>query len=231
MRGRPLPRPRSTARLGLGLAVALLAGCSRSSAGVGSSSDTAQQIVTASKAAADGAATVHVSGTVHGAGGPLSIDLYLVGGEGGEGRIAQGGHRLRLIHVGRFVYIKGYPALYRRLGAPLAKDLRGGWLKGRTNGALAPFASLTNLDFVVDTAVTSHGTLARKGTSTVDGRKVVAVGDLAVGGTLYVAAQGTPYPLEARTPDGGTITFDRWNQPVTLAAPTDAVNVNQLVGR
>ena len=61
--------------------------------------------------------------------------------------------------------------------------------------------------------------------------ELVAIDDLAMGGTLYVAARGSPYPLEVRTPDGGTIRFDHWNQPVTLTAPTDVVNVNQLVGR
>jgi hypothetical protein len=215
----------------LGLAVALLAGCGSSSSGVGISSKTAQQIVAASRAAAAGAATVHVSGSVHSAGGPLSLDLYLVGGEGGYGRIAQGSLHFSVIRIGRFAYIKGNPALYRRLGAPLARDLRGGWLKAKTSGGLAPFASLTNLEYLVDTALRSHGTLARKGTSTVDGRKVVAIGDLTVGGTLYVAADGSPYPVEVHTPSAGTIRFDRWNQPVTLTAPTDALNVNQLVGR
>jgi len=45
-------------------------------------------------------------------------------------------------------------------------------------------------------------------------------------GTLYVANSGTPYPAAAIADDpsaGGTITFDGWNEPVTLTAPADAV--------
>jgi hypothetical protein len=221
-------RARSTPSLAL--AVALLAGCGSSSNEI-QAAQTAAQIVAASRAAADGAATVHVSGSVATAYGPVSLDLSLVAREGGEGRIVEGDVDFSLIRIGRFAFIKGNPALYRRLGAPLAMDLRGGWLKAKTTGGLAPFASLTDLDFLVDMALTSHGTLARKGTSTLDGHGVVAIGDLAMGGTLYVAAQGNPYPIELRTPSDGTITFDRWDQPVALTAPTNAVNVNQLVPR
>jgi hypothetical protein len=228
MRRSPLPRARSTSWLGL--AVALLAGCGGSPRSP-ISSETAAQIVAASRRAADSAATVHVSGSLRGRGGPLSLDLQLVAGKGGEGRIALGSLDLRLIRIGQLAYIKGDPALYRRLGAPLAGELRGGWLKAKTKGALATFASLTNIDSLVDTALTSHGKLARKGTSTVDGRRVVAIGDLARGGTLFVAIEGSPYPIELATPGAGTIRFDHWNQPVTLTAPTDVVNLNQLAGR
>jgi len=215
----------------LGLTVALLAGCGSSSSGNEIASKTAEQIVAMSRTAAEGAATVHVSGSVAGAGGPLSLDLQLVAGKGGQGYIAVDGLDFKLIQIGHFAYIKGNPALYRKLGAPLVGELRGGWLKVKTKGALAAFAGLTNLDSLVDMTLTSHGTLARKGTSTLDGHEVVAIDDLAMGGTLYVAAQGSPYPIEVRTPGGGTIRFDHWNQPVTLTAPTDVVNVNQLVGR
>lgn len=214
----------------LGVMVALLTGCGSSSTGNEIASKTAEQIVAMSRMAADGAATVHVSGSVAGAGGPLSLDLQLVAGKGGEGHIADGRLDFKLIQIGRFAYIKGNPALYRKLGAPLEGELRGGWLKVKTKGALAAFAGLTNLVSLVDTTLTSHGTLARKGTSTLDGHEVVAIDDLAAGGTLYVAARGSPYPLEVRAPGGGTIRFDHWNQPVTLTAPTDVVNANQLVG-
>jgi hypothetical protein len=49
-------------------------------------------------------------------------------------------------------------------------------------------------------------------------------------GTLYVATTGTPYPLEIlkKGGSGGSILFDRWNQPVTLTAPANAININQL---
>jgi hypothetical protein len=217
--------------LTLTLTLTLLTGCGSSSTDNEIASKTAEQIVVMSRMAADGAATVHVSGSAAGAGGPLSLDLQLVAGKGGQGHIAVGRLDFKLIQIGRFAYIKGNPAIYRKLGAPLAGELRGGWLKVKTKGALAAFAGLTNLDSLVDTTLTSHGTLARKGTSTLDGHEVVAIDDLAMGGTLYVAAQGSPYPLEVRTPGGGTIRFDHWNQPVTLAAPTDVVNVNQLAAR
>ena len=52
--------------------------------------------------------------------------------------------------------------------------------------------------------------------------------DAAGGGTLYVASTGTPYPLEIVERGGERLVFDRWNQPVTLAVPPDALDIHQL---
>jgi hypothetical protein len=221
---------RSKAGLGpsLGLAAALLAACGSSSTGERIATKPPQQIIAASRAAAEGAATVHVLGTIAGAGGPLSLDLQLVGGKGGQGRIAQGGLDLRLVRVGEFVYVKGNATFYRRLGDGVKRALADNWLKARTRGGLKPFATLTNLSYLVDMTLTSHGTLARNGTRTVDGQRALAIDDPSTGATIYVSADGNHYPVEVRERGGGKVVFDRWNQPVNLAAPTDAVNVKQL---
>ena len=223
---------RARATSSLVLAAAVLAGCGGSSTGL-VASRSAQQILAASRAAGARAATVHVAGTLASARGRLSLDLQLVAGKGGQGRIAQGDLDFTLIRIGRFVYLKGNSAFYRRLGGPVQRVLAGRWLKAKTSAGLATFASLTNLRELVDMTLTSHGKLARTGTGTVEGQKVVAIDDLARGGTLYVAAEGAPYPLQLRERGGGggTLVFDSWNQPVTLTAPADAINVNQLLGR
>ena len=130
------------------------------------------------------------------------------------------------------VYIKGSPALYGRVGGPAAAQLlRGKWLKApATSGNLASIASLTDLRQLVDTTLASHGTLAKGGTTTVGGQKVVAVTDTSKGGTLYIATTGQPYPIEIMKAgaSGGKITFDRWNEPVSLAAPSNAIDLAQL---
>jgi len=224
--------PKSQLCPGLLLVVALLAGCgSSSSSNNGIATLPPAQIVMAAQSAADRAATAHVFGTVSSAGTSASLDMELVDGKGAEGRVVQDGLDLQLIRVGRFVYIKGNPAFYQRIGGETAaRLLQGRWLKARATGGFSSLASLTNLDDLVDTALTSHGTLVRNGTTTVDGQRVVAVDDLARGGTLYVATVGSPYPVEVLKHVGsvGRIVFDKWNQPVSLVAPTNAININQL---
>lgn len=222
------------ARLALGpvLAAAVLAGCGGSSSGNGIASKSPAEILAAAKAAADGAATVHVSGTVRSEGKPLTIDEELVKGKGGRGSITLEGVSINLVRVGGAVYINGSQAFYKRIAGPAAaRLLQGKWLKAPENsGNFASLASLTDLSKLIDTTLSSHGKLTRGATTTVDGHKVVAVTDVSQGGTLYVATTGTPFPIEI-TKDGGSggrITFDRWNKAVTLTAPANAININQL---
>jgi hypothetical protein len=223
----------SRARLApwLALAAATLAGCGSSAPVNGIAAKAPAEILTAARAAADRAATVHVTGSVSGEGAPLSLDLELVAGKGGQGRIVQGDLDFRMIQIDQFVYIKGSPAFLRHIGGvSAARRLRGRWLKTRARGNFASLAALTNLGKLVDTTLTSHGKLARHGTTTVDGQRVVAISDLSKGGTLYVATAGSPYPIEVvkNGGSGGRIVFDRWNKPVTLAAPANAINIAQL---
>jgi hypothetical protein len=219
--------------LGALLACGVLAGCGgSSSAGNGIASKSPAQIIAAAKAAADAAATVRVAGTVINEGKPLSIDMELLAGKGGRGRITIGGVSISLIRVGGAVYINGSQAFYRRIAGPTAaRLLQGKWLKApEKSGNFASLASLTDLAKLIDTTLASHGALARDGTKTLGGQKVVAINDVSQGGTLYVAVTGAPYPIEVVKDggSGGRIVFDRWNKPVTLTAPANAININQL---
>jgi hypothetical protein len=216
------------------LMVAILAGCgsSSSSSGNGVASKSPTQIVEAAKVAAAGAATAHVVGSIVSEGKPISLDMELVAGKGGKGRITLEGLSIDLIQADGAVYINGSPAFYRHVaGAAAAQLLQGKWLKAPLNsGSFASLASLTNLSKLVGSTLADHGTLSSAGTTTIAGQKAVGVTDKAKGGTLYVAASGTPYPLEIvkSGSGGGTISFNKWNQPVSLSPPANAVNINQL---
>ncbi len=221
--------------LALSLAAALIAGCSSSSSSSnGIASKTPAEILAAARAAGARAATVHVAGSILSAGAPISLDMELVADKGGAGRLTLGGLDLQLIDVDRAVYINASAAFYRRfVGALAAKLLPGKWLKGpAARGPLASFAALTDLSKVIDSALGAHGALSRAPSRTIDGREAVGVVDRTAGGTLYVATTGTPYPL-AIVRDGahgGTVSFDRWNKPVSLTVPANAVSVDQLQG-
>jgi hypothetical protein len=209
-----------------------LAGCGASSTGNGVASKTPAEIVAAAKAAADDASSVYISGTIVSADAPISLDMELLAGRGGRGRIAQSGLGFELIQVGATIYINGGAAFYRHIGGSAAAQLfRGKWLKApAATGELAPLAALTDQSRLIDSALATRGTLRNVGDTTVNGQRAVAIDDASEGGTLYVATTGRPYPVEVVKDGGkgGTVVFDRWNEPVTLVAPADALDVTRL---
>lgn len=161
--------------------------------------------------------------------------MELVSRKGGQGRIVLGGLAIRLVNVDNSMYIKGSPAFYARLaGASAARRLGGRWLKGSAHGeALGTLAALTSLPAFMRRTLSAHGSLTRAPNAELAGQTAIAVRDSSLGGTLYVASKGTPYPLAIveRGARHGTLVFNKWNQPVSLEPPADAINVKQLEGR
>jgi hypothetical protein len=218
--------------IGTLLLVGLLGGCGSSSSGNGIAAKSPTDIVAAAKVAADAASSVHVSGSIVSGGSPITLDLDLLAGKGGRGRLTENGLGFELIEIGGTVYIKGSSAFYRHIGGTAAAQLlQGKWLKAPTTSKeFASISSLTNLRALVDTTLANHGALTKGGTTTITGQKVVGVTDTGKGGTLYVAETGQPYPIEIAKSGvgGGTIRFDRWNESVSLAAPANAIDIAQL---
>lgn len=216
----------------LALAVAI-AGCGgSSSSGNGVADKSPAEILAATKTASDGAKSVHVSGSLVSGGTPITLDMNLIAGKGGRGQLSQNGLSFELIAVGNTVYIKGSPDFYKHIGGSAAAQLLAGkWLKAPASGSnFASIGQLTNLHELVDQTLAEHGSLTKTGTTTIDGQKVVGVTSKIKGGTLYIAATGTPYPVQvSKSGSGsGSITFDRWNEPVTVAAPANAIDITQL---
>jgi hypothetical protein len=214
------------------LTAALLAGCGSSSSSNELASKSPEQIVAAAKTAAQGAASVHVAGSIISENKPISLDMELAAGKGAKGHIALEGLGIDVIALEHAFYLNGSAAFYRHIAGPTAAQLlQGKWLKAPTgSGEFASLAQLTNLADLLNSALTNHGPLKSAGTTTISGQKAVAVTDTSKGGTLYVAATGTPYPLRISKTgsNAGRITFDRWNQPVTITAPPNAINITQL---
>ena len=215
------------------LAVALAAcGGSSSSSGSGIADKSPAAILAATKVAADSAKSVHVSGSIVSGSSPITLDMQLLAGKGGRGQLSQDGLSFELIEVGGTVYIKGSPAFYKHIGGGAAAQLlQGKWLKApATSSNFASLGQLTNLRQLVDQTLSDHGTLSKSGTTTVKGQKVVGITGKSKGGTLYVAATGKPYPIEI-TKSGSSadsITFDHWDEPLTLSAPANAIDINAL---
>jgi hypothetical protein len=216
------------------LIAAVLAGCGgSSSSGNGVADKNPTEILAATKAATDTATSVHVAGSIVTEKSPITLDMNLLAGKGGSGRLSENGLAFELIAVDGTVYIKGSPAFYRHIGGSAAAQLlQGKWLKAPASDAsFASLSQLTDLRQLVDQTLASHGSLKKSGTATIAGQKVIGITDTTKGGTLYIATTGKPYPVEITkggSGGGGKITFDRWNATVTLAAPKNAIDVAQL---
>lgn len=218
--------------LALALVAAVLGGCGSSSSGNGIASKTPAEVVAAAKVAADRASSVHVSGSIVSGGSPITLDLQLLAGKGGRGRISENGLSFEVIQVDGTAYLKGSPALYSRFGGAAAAQLfQGKWLKtSAASGSLSTLGSLTNLSQLMDTALANHGTLQKSTTTTVDGQQVLSIIDTSHHGSLYVATQGKPYPIEIAKSgtSGGKVLFNHWNASVALTAPKNAIDLAQL---
>jgi hypothetical protein len=227
----------------LAVLAAGVAGCGSSSSKSSSSSapadngvasKSAQEIVSATKAAADKATSVHVAGSIVSGATPITLNMDIASSRGGRGQLSENGLSFELIQVGETVYIKGSPAFYRQIGGPAAAQLlQGRWLKAPTSSAdFSSISSLTNLRKLLDSALASHGPLQKRPVQTVDGQSVVGVVDTAKGGTLFVATKGQPYPIAIAKSgkEGGKVSFTRWNEPVTLTAPPNSIDITQLRG-
>jgi hypothetical protein len=218
---------------GFVVAAALLAGCGSSSskAGNGVGAKAPAEIVSATRLAADSANSVHVSGAIVSAGSPITLDLDLLAGNGGRGRLSENGLAFEVVQTGNVLYIKGSPAFYAHIGGAAAVRLfRGRWLKvPATRGGFATLASLVDLRQLVDTTLAGHGPLRKGVVTTTNGQRAVTVTDTSTGGILHVATTGPAYPIQVTKAGagGGTIAFDRWNEPVSLAVPSNAIDLTR----
>ena len=78
-----------------------------------------------------------------------------------------------------------------------------------------------------------HGKVANDGKTTYKGADVVVIRDKSDNSKLYVAATGKPYPValvSGLKGQSGAITFDDWNKPVSLSAPSGAIDISQFGG-
>src|ERR1035441_3333987 len=214
------------------LLAVVIAGCGGSSSGNGVADKTPAEILLATRGGSGAATSVHVAGSIVSEKSPITLDMNLLAGKGGSGKLSENGLAFELIQVGGTVYIKGSPAFYKHIGGTAAAQLlQGKWLKAPSSDAsFASLSQLTDLRQLVDQTLTNHGSLTKAGTTTVNGQKVVGITDTTKGGTLYIATTGKPYPIEISKggAGGGKVIFDRWNSTVTLTAPANAIDVAQL---
>jgi hypothetical protein len=219
-------------RLALSAFAALaLAGCGGGgSKSNGEASKPAAQVVADAQAAATSATIVHVTGAGRDNGQPLQLDLW-VGNEKAKGRLVENGAGFQVVRLGNVVYVKGTDAFLKRFaGGAAATLLHDRWLKGSaTSGPFAALAPLTDLKTFFKGILGQHGKIENKGETTYKGQKAVEIRDTTQGGSLYVAASGTAYPVAlAGGKQQGDVSFTDWNAAETVAAPKNAFDLSKL---
>jgi hypothetical protein len=225
--------------LALLLTAVLLAGCGgskkESSSSNGEASKSANQVLADARAAATNASSTHVSGSIVSGNTPIKLDLTMASGKGAEGTMSTNGLSFNLVRVGDTLYIQGTDEFYKHFaGAAVAQLLHGKWLKASaTQWQLKSLAPLTNISALFSGISTHHGTLVNDGAKTYRGQKVIVIRDTSDNSKLYVAATGKPYPVAivgGKKGQSGAITFDDWNKPVSLSAPSDALDLGKFGG-
>jgi hypothetical protein len=225
-----------TARMALAAAVvALLAACGSSGPkSNGEASKSPAQVLADARQAAATATAVHVLGQLVSSGQPIKLDMT-TSGKDGKGTMSESGLSFDFVRVGDKVYIRGSDAFWKRFGGMAAAQLlHGRWLvASATKGPLASITTLMSVGRLFQQAASGHGKLTNDGETTYRGQKVVAIRDTRKGGTLYVAATGTPYPVaivRSGVGKNGAVVFDDWNTSVVVKAPKGAVDLSKLSG-
>jgi hypothetical protein len=184
-------------------------------------------VLAKAQAAMGGAKSVHFTANSTGQNGAGGYDLKLRSNGDATGTITFDGAQLKVVRVGDVAYLSGHPDYLAAL-AP-GQNLTGKWVE-----VPASQPAVTNLLGVADLRTGLGGVLLPKGSvafgpsKAVDGHPTVALVETSSsgGGTVYVAADGTPYPLLIESAPGSgsssSARFSEWDQPVTVTAPPAA---------
>jgi hypothetical protein len=211
---------------------AVLAGCGGGgSSSNGEASKSATAILADAKQAARDAGSARVTGTIHDSGQTIGLDLKITG-QGGGGTMTLQGSKLDIIRVGKDVFIRAPSSFYEKVGAGKAAGqlLNGRWLKAPASTPdFADLASLTDLNAFVSQALKPDGTVSKGGETTIDGTKAIELKS-SKGGSLYIAEEGKPYPLELKGGGGssGTLKLSDWGSVTAPTAPKNAIDIGAL---
>ncbi|MGW4564541.1 hypothetical protein ACWEN3_19705 [Streptomyces sp. NPDC004561] len=187
----------------------------------------AGRIQAASRAAAEAAPTVRLSGTVVTSGRTYTLDMRLKA-DGGTGSVTSRGATFKLLRIGQQLYLKADAGFWNHAdgkdgGEGTAGKLDGKYVKvPQGDPAYRKFSGFTDKDVLLAGLLTLHGKLATDGHHDQSGTRTIRItGDRGSGGTLDVSLEGTPYPLRlVRAGDAGTLSFSDWGKDFAVAQPS-----------
>ncbi|WUG17728.1 hypothetical protein OG870_30355 [Streptomyces sp. NBC_00461] len=205
----------------------LLAGCSEDAdAGTnGVGKLPADTIQSKTRAAADSAEAVRLSGTVVTNGRTYTLDMRLKSG-GGSGTVTSKGAAFGLLRIGEKLYLKADARFWNHADGN-SESATSGTLDGKYvkvpqgDPSYKKFSGFTDKDVLLDGLLTLHGALDTDGHHEQAGTRTIRItGDKGSGGTLDVSLEGRPYPLRLERAGGaGTLTFSSWGKDFALTEP------------
>jgi hypothetical protein len=191
--------------------------------------------------------SVHVVGTSTQDGATMKLDLTFANGKGALGSISVGGGTFKLLAVDKDVYIQGDAAAFANVGQAVPSQalsaIAGKWIKIGKSDASGPFGDFGGFaDFsqFSQQFAGDGGTLSAAGKKTINGKAAIGIldttDDASGSSTLYVAADGDHLPLEVVPVESASsaattldkIDFLEYNAPVTITAPTGAIDLSEL---
>ncbi|MET8801735.1 hypothetical protein [Streptomyces sp. NPDC004546] len=193
----------------------------------------AGQIQAKTRAAAQGAPAVRLSGTVVTSGRTYQLDMRLKA-DGGTGSVTSKGAAFKLLRVGKQLYLKADADFWNQAdgkdgGDGTAQKLNGKYVKvPQGDPAYRKFSGFTDKDVLLDGLLTLHGTLATDGHHDDAGTRTIRItGDKGSGGSLDVSLEGTPYPLRlVRGGGAGTLSFSDWGKDFAVTEPAKGETVD-----
>lgn len=187
----------------------------------------AEQIQSKTRAAAESAAALRLSGNVVASGRTYRLDMRL-NSDGGSGSVTAEGTTFQLLRVGKKLYLKADAGFWTKADGKgddpdaAADKLDGKYVKVPSGDpAYKKFSGFTDKDVLLDGLLTLHGSLETDGHHEQAGTRTIRItGDKGDGGTLDVSLEGQPYPLRlARAGGAGTLTFSAWGRDFPLTEP------------
>lgn len=186
------------------------------------------EIRAAALAAVERAGTVHV---VASTGPGEGFDVHQVKGRGGIGTVRYDGVVMHSIVLDRTTYTRGDRSFWASVGAteaPVLRAIGDRWLETPTGGAdVQQFGDMEEMfREMLDHDVARSATKGE--VREVDGVRTIEL--QGEDGTVYVALEGTPYPVKLTGAPRNALdmSFTEWDRPVRLAAPKRTLTPAEL---
>lgn len=190
----------------------------------------AEQIQARTRAAAESADAVRLSGNVVTSGRTYKLDMRLKS-DGGTGSVTSEGATFLLLRIGEQLYLKADAEFWSHedgkaddgtADAAAADKLDGKFVKvPQGDPSYKKFSGFTDKDVLLAGLLTLHGELSTDGRHEQSGVRTIRItGDEGSGGRLDVSLEGEPYPLRLERAGGaGTLTFSAWGTSFPLTEP------------
>jgi hypothetical protein len=186
----------------------------------------ADEILAKSRSALLAARSVHAKGVVENSGTSYTLDLRLVRGVGAAGSLASQGRSLGVLRIGKVAYVRPDAATWRAATGSdaAAHTFAGKYLRvtDASGSAFKPFLALTDVRQTYGPSLAPPGTVTKGPVSNLRGQRVIDLKiDGGASGDVFVALDGTPYPLRLAYGRGAAqhVDFDQFGAKVALAAP------------